>query len=108
MSKKDSLNNKVLQSSNICSSLYQSSPRMVPTDLNPECYSLFIKALPKTPKTKGSKTKTNKPPAEKKPRKNKKKDADPQADDYFYVAQPSTSKVVPTVPKSLGSNQVDI
>lgn len=105
MSKKESLNNKVLQSSNICSSLYQSSPRMVPPSLNPECFTLFIKPLPKTPKTKNTKTKVSKPAAERKPRK-KKKDADVQNDDYFYVAQPSTSKAIPSNQKFLGNNQV--
>ncbi|OXU26113.1 hypothetical protein TSAR_016787 [Trichomalopsis sarcophagae] len=69
--KKDSLNSKVLQSSNIASSLYQSSPRMIPANVTPECAPIFIKAQPKTPKVKGKRQQIN-PPGERKPRKSKK------------------------------------
>lgn len=37
MAKKNSMNKKILQSSNVISALYQESPRMVPPDLKPEC-----------------------------------------------------------------------
>ena len=84
ISKKDSLNSKVLESSNISSSLYQSSPRMVPANITPECRSIYIKAQPKTPIVKGRKPKV---PVEKKPRK-KKKDAVP-----LDEPEPSTSGI---------------
>ena len=68
MTKKDSLNSKVLESSNISSSLYQSSPRMIPIGMNPECLPIFIKPQPKTPKSKALKKVK---PVERKPRKKK-------------------------------------
>ena len=57
MSKKDGLNNKVLQSSGIVSSLYDESPRMVPIQFNPECRKMHIKVQPKTPQVKGARKK---------------------------------------------------
>lgn len=108
LSKKDSLNSKVLQSSNIASSLYQSSPRMVPANVTPECTPIFIKAQPKTPKVKG-KRKQTKPPGERKPRKSKKdavvagadgEDSEPME----VVPGPSTSKA--DGQKASGSTQV--
>ncbi|XP_012284987.1 Fanconi anemia group M protein [Orussus abietinus] len=50
LSRRDSLNNKVLESSNIVSSLYNENPRMVPPEFQPECYKMHIAAQPKTPK----------------------------------------------------------
>ncbi|XP_033207128.1 Fanconi anemia group M protein [Belonocnema kinseyi] len=57
MSKKESLNNKVLQSSDIVSSLYNESPRMVPNQFNPECRKMHIQVQPKTPQVKGARKK---------------------------------------------------
>lgn len=106
LSKKDSLNSKVLQSSNIASSLYQSSPRMVPANVTPQCTPIFIKAQPKTPKVKGKRQQT-KPPGERKPRKSK-KDAVAAGEENFepmeVVPGPSTSKA--DVRKASGSTQV--
>lgn len=45
--KKDSLNQKVLASSNIVSSMYQDNPRMVPDHLNPVPCPIFIKVQDK-------------------------------------------------------------
>ncbi|XP_014481108.1 PREDICTED: Fanconi anemia group M protein isoform X2 [Dinoponera quadriceps] len=53
LSKRDSLNNKILNTSNIFSSLYQDNPRMIPNQFNPECHKIHITALPKTPNVKG-------------------------------------------------------
>lgn len=57
MSKKAGLNNKVLQSSDIVSSLYDESPRMVPNQFNPECRKMHLQAQPKTPQVKSARTK---------------------------------------------------
>ncbi|KAJ8667223.1 hypothetical protein QAD02_008885 [Eretmocerus hayati] len=99
MSKKDSLNKKVLQSSNIASSLYQSSPRMVPPGIEPECLNMYIKSLPKTPKAQN--VKKTKPPVEKKSRK--KKDL-AIVDNELEMVQPSTSKI-DSHSKPVGSTQ---
>ncbi|XP_011502256.1 PREDICTED: Fanconi anemia group M protein [Ceratosolen solmsi marchali] len=47
LTKKNSLNTKILQSSNITSSLYESNSRMVPAYINPQCLPIFIKVQPK-------------------------------------------------------------
>ncbi|XP_014210062.1 Fanconi anemia group M protein homolog [Copidosoma floridanum] len=78
LSKKDTINAKILQSSNIASSLYQSSPRMVPVNMNPECHEMFIKILPKIPKVKSTSMKPAKQtavPSEKNRKKKNKTDA---------------------------------
>lgn len=54
MSKKDSLNSKVMQSSAINSALYQQSPRMIPNQFSPDCRKMHLKVLTKTPKVKGA------------------------------------------------------
>ncbi|XP_043481439.1 protein PFC0760c [Leptopilina heterotoma] len=54
MSKKDSLNSKVLQSSAINSALYEQSPRMIPNQFTPDCRKMHMKVLTKTPKVKGA------------------------------------------------------
>jgi hypothetical protein len=62
------MNNKILQSSNISSSLYASSPRMVPANIAPKCLPIFIKVQPETEIM----SKKLKQLIEKKPRKNMK------------------------------------
>ncbi|XP_017889156.1 uncharacterized protein LOC108630379 [Ceratina calcarata] len=49
MARRDSLNDKILNTSNICSSLYQNNPRMIPDHLTPECIKMHINVHPKTP-----------------------------------------------------------
>lgn len=66
MSKKDSLNNKVLQSSAINTALYEETPRMIPNNLNPECRKMHMKVLTKTPKVKGAVKKKENPRIKKK------------------------------------------
>ncbi|XP_054005636.1 Fanconi anemia group M protein [Hylaeus anthracinus] len=66
MARRDSLNNKILNTSNVTSSLYQDNPRMIPDGFTPECLKMHLSMQPKTPITKGRKkkekmeTKTNK------------------------------------------------
>ena len=55
MSRRDSLNNKVLQSSDIVSVLYEESPRMVPNEFEPECRKRHMKIQAKSPQVKGAK-----------------------------------------------------
>lgn len=52
LSRKDSLNNKILNTSNIFSSIYENNPRMIPNQFTPECHKIHIVALPKTPNVK--------------------------------------------------------
>ncbi|KOC68054.1 Fanconi anemia group M protein [Habropoda laboriosa] len=52
MARRDSLNHKILNTSNIVSSLYQTNPRMIPDTCTPECLKMHISLLPKTPVTK--------------------------------------------------------
>ncbi|KYN11617.1 PREDICTED: Fanconi anemia group M protein [Trachymyrmex cornetzi] len=59
LSRRDSLNNKILNTSNIFSSLYDNNPRMIPNQFTPECHKMHIIALPKTPNEKGKKGKKN-------------------------------------------------
>lgn len=59
LSKKDSLNNKILNTSNISSSLYDDNPRMIPNQFTPKCHQIHITALPKTPKVKGKRKRKN-------------------------------------------------
>ncbi|XP_014236277.1 Fanconi anemia group M protein [Trichogramma pretiosum] len=108
MSKKDSLNSKVLESSNISSSLYQSSPRMIPPNLTPQCLPMFIKPLPKTPKaSKG--TKKAKAPVEKKPRKKKTIEPDivePTSAELIEITEPTEATELPkSKPKKSRKNQ---
>ncbi|XP_024868330.1 Fanconi anemia group M protein, partial [Temnothorax curvispinosus] len=53
LSRRDSLNNKILNTSNIFSSLYDNNPRMIPDQFTPECHKIHITVLPKTPNLKG-------------------------------------------------------
>ena len=48
MSRRDSLNNKVLQSSATIQALHDSSPRMVPLEFQPECSKMHIAVQPKS------------------------------------------------------------
>ncbi|KAL0100188.1 hypothetical protein PUN28_019546 [Cardiocondyla obscurior] len=57
LSRRDSLNNKILNTSNIFSSLYENNPRMIPNQFTPECHKIHIKVLPKTPSIKKNKGK---------------------------------------------------
>ncbi|XP_012064278.1 PREDICTED: Fanconi anemia group M protein [Atta cephalotes] len=59
LSRKDSLNNKILNTSNIFSSLYDNNPRMIPNQFTPECHKMHIIALPKTPNEKNKRGKKN-------------------------------------------------
>ncbi|XP_011057672.1 PREDICTED: Fanconi anemia group M protein isoform X2 [Acromyrmex echinatior] len=59
LSRRDSLNNKILNTSNIFSSLYDNNPRMIPNQFTPECHKMHIIALPKTPNEKGKRGKKN-------------------------------------------------
>ena len=47
------MNNKILNTSNILSSIYENNPRMIPDQFAPECHKIHIVALPKTPNLKG-------------------------------------------------------
>jgi len=57
LSKRDSLNNKILNTSNIFSSMYENNPRMIPKQFIPECHKIHIVALPKTPNAKDKRKK---------------------------------------------------
>ncbi|KAI4504437.1 hypothetical protein M0802_000908 [Mischocyttarus mexicanus] len=57
MARRESLNSKILNTSDICSSLYQENPRMIPEVFNPECRKLHIHIKPKTPVKKDTKSK---------------------------------------------------
>ncbi|XP_070530215.1 Fanconi anemia group M protein-like isoform X2 [Cardiocondyla obscurior] len=57
LSKRDSLNNKILNTSNISFSLYDNNPRMIPNEFTPECHKIHITVLPKTPSIKKNKEK---------------------------------------------------
>ncbi|CAL1688362.1 unnamed protein product [Lasius platythorax] len=57
LSKRDSLNNKILNTNNIFSSLYENNPRMIPSQFTPECFKMHIIAPPKTPNVKGKRKK---------------------------------------------------
>lgn len=59
LSKRDSLNNKILNTSNISSSLYDNNPRMIPNQFNPECHKIHITALPKTSSVQNKKKRKN-------------------------------------------------
>ncbi|XP_011310630.1 uncharacterized protein Fancm [Fopius arisanus] len=59
LAKRDSMNNKVLHSSGVISALHNSSPRMIPEDIEPEVQKLHMTVLPKgPPEKKGRKRKT--------------------------------------------------
>ncbi|XP_077280800.1 FA complementation group M [Temnothorax americanus] len=62
LSRRDSLNNKILNTSNIFSSLYDNNPRMIPDQFTPECHKIHITVLPKTPnlKSKGKRKNVDK------------------------------------------------
>ncbi|XP_076659071.1 FA complementation group M [Halictus rubicundus] len=53
MARRDSLNNKVLKTGNVLSSLYQDNPRMIPDSLIPECLKMHIHVQPRSPTVKG-------------------------------------------------------
>ncbi|XP_043669530.1 Fanconi anemia group M protein isoform X1 [Vespula pensylvanica] len=57
IARRESLNSKILNTSNIFSSLYQNNPRMIPNVCNPECHKLHINVKPKTPVKKDKKSK---------------------------------------------------
>ncbi|KAL6266593.1 hypothetical protein P5V15_003439 [Pogonomyrmex californicus] len=57
LSRRDSLNNKILNTSNIFSSLYENDPRMIPNQFTPECHKIHIVVSPKTPNVKNKKKK---------------------------------------------------
>ncbi|XP_011638358.1 LOW QUALITY PROTEIN: ATP-dependent DNA helicase MPH1 [Pogonomyrmex barbatus] len=57
LSRRDSLNNKILNTSNIFSSLYENDPRMIPNQFTPECHKIHIIVSPKTPNVKNKKKK---------------------------------------------------
>ncbi|XP_011879336.1 PREDICTED: uncharacterized protein LOC105568345 [Vollenhovia emeryi] len=59
LSRRDSLNNKILNTSNISSSLYNNNPRMIPTQCNPECHKIHITVLPKVPSIKDKRKRKN-------------------------------------------------
>ncbi|KZC12910.1 PREDICTED: Fanconi anemia group M protein [Dufourea novaeangliae] len=54
IAKRDFLNNKVLNMSNISSSLYQNNPRMIPDTITPECLKMHINVQPRSKTTKGT------------------------------------------------------
>ncbi|KAG7201536.1 hypothetical protein KM043_004287 [Ampulex compressa] len=57
MARRDSLNNKILNTSNIFASLYQDNPRMIPSTFKPECRKMYLSVQPKSQvvKRKGKK-----------------------------------------------------
>ncbi|XP_076246163.1 FA complementation group M [Calliopsis andreniformis] len=57
MARRDSLNNRILNTSNISSSLYQNNPRMIPDIFKPECLKMHISIQPpsSTPMCKNKK-----------------------------------------------------
>lgn len=57
MARRDSLNYKILNTSNIFSSLYQNNPRMIPDVFTPECLRMQISVQAKSPVTKYKKNK---------------------------------------------------
>lgn len=57
MARRDSLNNKILNTSNVSLSLYQDNPRMIPDQLTPECLKMYITVQPKSPPMKRKKEK---------------------------------------------------
>lgn len=57
MARRDSLNYKIINTSNIFSSLYQNNPRMIPDVFTPECLRMQISVQPKSPVTKYKKNK---------------------------------------------------
>ncbi|XP_043487514.1 Fanconi anemia group M protein homolog [Polistes fuscatus] len=57
MHRRESLNSKILNTSNISSSLYEENPRMIPDVCNPECRKIHIHIKPKDPVKKGTKSK---------------------------------------------------
>lgn len=68
MARRDSLNSKILNTSNIFSSLYQNNPRMIPDIFTPECLRMYINTQPKMPITRD---KTKKGKLDKKTNKHK-------------------------------------
>ncbi|XP_017764650.1 PREDICTED: Fanconi anemia group M protein [Eufriesea mexicana] len=62
MARRDSLNYKILNTSNIFSSLYKDNPRMIPDIFTPECLKMHISVQEKDPveKYKNDKGKSNK------------------------------------------------
>lgn len=62
MARKDSLNHKILNTSNIFSSLYKDNPRMIPDIFTPKCLKMHISVEEKSPvvKCKSDKGKSDK------------------------------------------------
>ncbi|XP_044001566.1 Fanconi anemia group M protein [Aphidius gifuensis] len=60
INKRDGLNQKVLTSNVVISSLLPSSPRMVPDNIHPKCLKMNITIIPKLPASKITKTKKTK------------------------------------------------
>lgn len=79
LSKRNSLNNKILNTSDIFSSLYENNPRMIPSEFTPECYKMHIYALPKTPNVKGKRKRKEKEKKE----TNKKNESTKQKESEF-------------------------
>lgn len=82
LSKRDSLNNKILNTSNIFSSLYENNPRMIPSQFTPECYKMHIIAPPKTPNVKDKRKK----------KRNEKKEIN-KKNEIFTTKQKETSSI---------------
>ncbi|KAL6427471.1 hypothetical protein ACFW04_008766 [Cataglyphis niger] len=82
LSKRDSLNNKILNTSNIFSSLNENNPRMIPSQFTPECYKMHIIAPPKTPNVKGKRKK----------KRNEKKEIS-KKNEIFITKQKETSSI---------------
>ncbi|KAK2576908.1 hypothetical protein KPH14_005530 [Odynerus spinipes] len=57
MAGRESLNSKILNTSNIFSSLYQNNPRMIPSTCTPQCRKIYINIQSKIPVNKGKKPK---------------------------------------------------
>ncbi|XP_035725984.1 Fanconi anemia group M protein-like isoform X2 [Vespa mandarinia] len=57
IARRESLNSKILNTSNIFSSLYQNNPRMIPNECSPECHKMHINVQPKSPVKKDKKSK---------------------------------------------------
>ncbi|XP_046822683.1 Fanconi anemia group M protein isoform X2 [Vespa crabro] len=57
IARRESLNSKILNTSNIFSSLYQNNPRMIPKECSPECHKMHINVQPKSPVKKDKKSK---------------------------------------------------
>ncbi|XP_015115997.1 ATP-dependent DNA helicase MPH1 [Diachasma alloeum] len=66
LSKRDSMNNKVLHSNGVILALHNSSPRMIPEDIQPQVHKIHMTVLPKGPPEKKGRKKKNHLETEKK------------------------------------------